>query len=228
MKIKTKLQIGAIISLIVVIFIGLTLNYERQQDEQISNATKTAEKLVKEVYEMNILVYDYMLKQAETRKRIYTQWQLKTDSLSRLLTELQSKYPKQQQILNDVSDNLKGINKLFLEISKTHDKQTEADSKSSLELERHLILQVLTRSQTIVSLSSQFYDISYKELSILHSKAHMMIIITVIGLTLFIIVILRLINQGIAKPIRELTSGMEVIGKGNLDYKLYMYSGSQI
>ncbi|MEO5358398.1 MAG: PAS domain-containing protein [Nitrospirae bacterium YQR-1] len=228
MKIVTKLKISTIISVAVVFLIGMTLNYERQLDDQLGGASKTAENLVKEVFEMNILVYDYMLKQPESRKRIYTQWKLETDSLTCLLTSLKSKYPKQQRILDDLSDNLKGLDKLFREISKIHDKQTVSGNGLSLELEGHLISQILTRSQTVVSLSSQFYDTNYERLSTIHHRSHILILLSVIISTLFIMFVSHLINQGVAKPIKKLTDGMELIGKGNLDYKLDMRDDNEL
>ncbi|MBF0344516.1 MAG: PAS domain S-box protein [Nitrospirae bacterium] len=223
MKIKTKLQIASILSIVTVLLIGCLLYYERQQDEEITAKSMMSERLVKDVFETNILIYDSILHQRDVRKRAYTQWQLKYNSLSKRLAGLKSKDSKEQALLNDLTDNLNGINAIFLEINKID------DSGGSLgETEENLVSQVLVKSQTVVSIASQFYDTNYKTLVAVHSKTHILILSSIIFLTLFIITASFFVNKGITKPIGEIVKGLQVLGTGNLDCKLGFTGNSEI
>lgn len=140
-KIKTKLY-GVFMAIITVVLIGFMLHYEKRQDEELTDKSKISEKLVKEVFEMNILIYESLLHRKAINKRIYTQCQLQNNSISGLLTRLKSNDPKEQALLADLSDDLKGINVLFREVNKIIDDRVRLGGTGGLytsETEENLV-----------------------------------------------------------------------------------------
>ncbi|MBF0319252.1 MAG: PAS domain S-box protein [Nitrospirae bacterium] len=231
MKIRTKLQIGVLMAAVIVMIVGFILYYERLQDEEITNRSKIYEKLVKDVFEMNILVYDSLQPRVEIKERVNTQWQSKYNSLSNLLPMIKPKDTSGQELLVAVIENINTINTLFHEINKLKDDRknlVKNEIAISLETEANLITQVVGRSQTVVSLASQLYDLNHKDLQAVHHKAHLLIIASIVFLTLFMIMAAYFVNQGISRPIVEISKGMQIIGAGNLDYKLGVIDASEI
>ncbi|MBF0464327.1 MAG: HAMP domain-containing protein [Nitrospirae bacterium] len=231
MRIKTKLRISIVASVLTLLLISFVLYHEKQQDEEMTAKTNISEKLVKDVFEMNILIYDSLQHLRVMKKRVYIQWQLKHKSLSKLLSTIQSKDKQEQFLLDDIKNNLNYINLLFQELNNTNDNMVKTSVKEtalSLETEKNRIYQILGRSQSVVSIASQIYEINFNRLSSVHNRIHVFIIVLIISLTLLIIILSYFINRGIAVPISEISEDLKVLGRGDFNYELTASSNSEI
>ncbi|MBF0466956.1 MAG: PAS domain-containing protein [Nitrospirae bacterium] len=231
MTIKMKLYIGAVISIFTVILIGFILNYERHQDEEITNKSRIAERLVKDVFEMNILVNDYRMYKGHIRERAFAQWQSKFKSTLKTQAMLESKNSQEQLLLDELRQNLDGINFLFNNLIAIEGKKQENGNANDIllvEMKDKIFAQIMGRSQTVISLSTQFYDMNYETLGAIHNKSHFFIISSILFLTFSIIITSFLIKQGISKPIAGITVWLEILGKGNLDYKMGIEGDNEI
>ncbi|KJU86213.1 multi-sensor signal transduction histidine kinase [Candidatus Magnetobacterium bavaricum] len=225
MKIKTKLHIGAILSIATVILIANVLLYERALDYELTNKSRITEQLVKGVFEMNILIYDYRIYKGQIRDRIRAQWQSKFTSISGLLDILESgSNPNDLQemgFIGELRDNINKINILFNDMEAINgSKAGEGNDTLSSGMKDRIFSQIMGRSHTVVSLSSQLCNTNYKELDNIHDESDFRILISITTLMLFVIIYSWLINRGISRPIARINMGLENMGKGNLDYKI--------
>jgi PAS domain S-box-containing protein len=225
------LQTGAIISVVTVILIGFILNYERLWDDKITTKSRIAERLVKDVFEMNMLIHDYWMYKGQIGERAFAQWRSKFASMSNLQTMLEAKNPQEQALIAEIRGNLNSIDILFndlraLEGRKSGDER--GDGTLSAEMADKIFFQIMGRSQTVISRSTQLYDMNYKALADIHNKSRIFIITSIIFLTFSIIITSYLINRGISKPIDGINTWLEILGKGNLDYKMNVASENEI
>lgn len=233
MKIKTSLHIGAIVSIVTVILIAGILLHERTLDDEITNKSRITERLVKGVFEMNILIYDYRIYEGHTRERVRMQWQSKFASISGLLDILESgSSPNNLQkrgLIGELRDNINKIKILFNDMEAINGSEVgEGDNALSSDMKDRIFSQIMGRSHTVVSLSSQLCDTNYKTLDNIHDKSHILIIISITFLMLFAIIFSWLINRGISRPIARINMGLEKLGTGNLDYKIGIAGDNEI
>ncbi|MBF0539294.1 MAG: PAS domain S-box protein, partial [Nitrospirae bacterium] len=235
MKIKTKLLLGSILSIVTMILIAKVLLYERTQDDNVTSKGRIAEQLVKGVFEMNILIYDYRIYKGQIRERARAQWQSRFASISTLLAILESSIGpdslREKALIGELSDNINTINILFKDMEAIDGRMSETgrlDDVLSSEMKDRIFSQIMGRSHTIVSLSSQLCDTNYKTLDKIHDRSHILIFISITSLMLFVIIFSWLINRGIGRPIVRINMGLENLGKGNLDYKIGIAGDNEI
>ena len=111
MKIKTKLQITTVLSLAVAFVTGLVLFFSAQQVNEAIKKNRAANEIIRELFELNILTHEYFMHHEERAK---TQWQIKHNSLSKLLKEVEFKDPEEVTFLKRVRESHEDIKTMFL------------------------------------------------------------------------------------------------------------------
>jgi len=217
MKIKTRLQIITIFSVAIASVIGLILFLTVQRVNKEINTNKITDEVAKGVFELNAITYEYLLHHEE---RMQTQWQLRHDSLTKLLSEIEFRGTERQVVLGRIQQNHEGIKALFAQLVKNYERHGNNKKKIALELEERLVGQMLMKSQAMVSSAFQLAEVSRAEIEAAQKRAGLLlmffivIMATVIGATSF------LISRSVANPIRELHEGTEIIGAGNLEFRV--------
>ncbi|MBI3585195.1 MAG: PAS domain S-box protein [Nitrospinae bacterium] len=220
MKVKTKLYISVIASIGMAILTGVVLFISMQQTDEAEEENRIAVAIAKGVSELRSITFDYFLQHGE-RSRI--QWQSKYDSITRLITEKEFKTPEAQIILQNMDRNLKGIKPLFFEFIEIYEK-----GGGVIELRERLSSQIILRTQAMLSDAYRLSEAVRKEMIATQRVGNILVIFTIGIFVVITIATLYVFNRSIAKPLIRLHEGTEIIGRGNLDYKVWTGTKDEI
>lgn len=229
MKIKTILKISAIFSMVLTIVIGLILFSTSQQVNRAIKRNIIANKIVESVSELDVITYDYLLHREEERPQ--TQWRLRHNSLTKLLTGGEFKGLKEQVILGRILQNHESIGVLFSQLIANYERQrilSKEEIAVSLELEERLIAQILVKSRMMVADAFQLSDVSNAEILTAKQTADLFVMLFIIILAVIVLTNSFLFGRRIVKSISKLQKGTEIIAGGNLDYSIDIRSKDEI
>ncbi len=226
MRIITRLHISTLFS-IATVFIALAVTLLTfAQVNKASEEGKIAGAISRGIFELNILTNDYLLYH-EKRSRV--QWQLKHDSLSKLLSKLEFPKPEKLSILSNINENHEAMKSFFSQLLSCYERQNfDRGDTLHKQLENRLISQLLLKSQKMVSDASRLERKSHEELIAVQTRTNLLIMALIPILSAIIVANSFLAGRSIVKPIAKLHRGTEVIGKGNLDYKVGTESEDEI
>ena len=204
-----------------VVFIGANSQMEKVSRKE----TKTAV-LVKGITELEILTYDYLL---HHEKRSEEQWKMRYDSLQNSLLSGEFKEPAELAVLERVNNNLKGIKYNFSQLTEGYrNGQDRLSNKTTIELQERLISQMMLSSREAVSDSFKLNELTHRERENVRQKSNMLTGFLISVLAVVITSISFLINRTISEPLRKLREGTEVVGSGNLAYRINMDTKDEI
>lgn len=220
MKVKNRLQINVILTTVLVIIVGLIIfttiqliNDEREEIRMVS-------RIVKEMTALEIITYKYFLYHEEQTQ---TQWQLKYDSLSKLLADEQFHIPEEKIILDKIRHNHKNIQTMFRKLIERHNKWQILDEENSTTfraLKDKLIVQLLTELQVMVSNTFQLHEVIDAELLSVELRASVLIVVFLIILILLTVTTSIWVYKSVAIPIVKLEGRIQMIGDGDLTHKV--------
>ena len=220
MRIKTNLKINTIFSFVAVFLIALSLFYATLQLDIVRKKGDAALALVKGVAELEILTYDYLL---HHEKRAQKQWQTKHASLEAVLISAKFKAPDEQIILKRIQNNLDTIKTIFIRLDaslKAGEGLNNSAKAVSGELQERLTNRILLESREMTSNAFILDAKSHSELKTIERMAYILVFILSCALFVGVAVISLIVTNAVAKPIAKLQKGTEIIGSGNLDYKV--------
>ena len=96
MLIKNRLYISTLFSVVTVFLIGFAIFVASHKANEAHEYEKKANEIIQDVFHLTILTNDYLL---YPTKRSQIQRQLKHNSLSKLLSKLESQEPEKKNIL---------------------------------------------------------------------------------------------------------------------------------
>ena len=227
MKIKTKLLISSILTILITIAIGVILFSTTQQLGEISEEGVLAEEILNGVFELNILTHDYLTYQEERAK---VQWQLKSDTISELLAEEKFETDEKQLILKRMRKNHDTLEPLFSQLVATYEKQGLSEEESALheEIEHKLTNQLYVNSLGMVSDASKLAELSHAQSQVARQRANVVVILLLVMMSSVISVNLFMFNRSVVNPITKFREGVEIIGTGDLDYRVGIDSDDEI
>jgi two-component system cell cycle sensor histidine kinase/response regulator CckA len=217
MKIRTKLQIAAIFSITVALMIGLILFFSAQQVNEAIKKKMAADEIIRGMFELNILTNSYLLHHEERAK---TQWQLKHDSLKRVLEEVEVKSPENIVLLKRIREGHKNIKNIFSQMVSNYEGHGDEKESVSQELNEILMGNLDTKSRSMVFDVYQLAEISSARLVTSQQRAHLLVLLFSLIMAAAVATVSFSIHSGVVKPIGKLHEGTEVIGAGNLNYKV--------
>jgi signal transduction histidine kinase len=217
MKIKTKLQITTVVSLIVALVIGSILFFSARQVNEAIKKEMAAEEIIRGLFELNILTNEYLMHHEERAK---TQWQLKHDSIKRLLEEVEVKSPGKMVLLKRIRESHMNIKNIFSQMVSNYEGYRDEKGGVSQELNEMLVGNLDTKSRSMVFDTYQLGKISSARLIASQQRAYLLVVLFVLITAVVVATVSFLIHSGVVRPIRKLHEGTEIIGAGNLDYKV--------
>ena len=131
MKIKTKLQITTVVSLIVALVIGSILFFSARQVNEAIKKEMATDEIIRGLFELNILTNEYLMHHEERAK---TQWQLKHDSIKRLLEEVEVKSPAKMVLLKRIRESHMNIKNIFSQMVSNYEGYRDEKGGVSQEL----------------------------------------------------------------------------------------------
>ena len=120
MKIKSKLRINAALPVGLMLLTGVILFLASQYVGDVTERGRTANTIVKGVFELTIITDEYLLHRGE---RAQMQWNLKYESLNKLLKTIDFKAPREQAILQRIRQEHQGLKATFSELASSYVKQ---------------------------------------------------------------------------------------------------------
>ncbi len=217
MKIKTKLQITTVLSLAVAFVTGFVLFFSAQQVNEAIKKNRAANEIIRELFELNILTHEYFIHHEERAK---TQWQIKHNSLSKLLKEVEFKDPEEVTFLKRVRESHEDIKTMFLKKVSNYEGYQGAGGRISRGLDEMLVGNMEQKSSSMASDAYQLAAISSARMAASQQKAYLLVVLFVLIIAVVVATVSFSIHSGVVKPIRKLHEGAEIIGAGNLNYKV--------
>jgi signal transduction histidine kinase len=216
-KIKSKLQIATIFSMIAALVIGSILFFSAQQVNEAIKKNRAADEIIKGLFELNILTEEYLIHHEERAK---TQWEIKHDSLRKLLEEVELKTPEEIVFLKRMRENHEYIRNTFSRIVSNYEGYRNEKRDISEELNEMLEANLDTKSHSMVSDAYQLAEIINARLVASQEKAYSLVLFFSLIMAMIVATVSFSIYGTVVKPIRKLHEGTEIIGGGNLDFKV--------
>jgi PAS domain S-box-containing protein len=170
------------------------------------------------VFELDILCNEYLMYQ---EKRPKIQWDIKYETVNRLLGEEKFHASGHLSQLKEIRENLIRIGTHFSDLVSLHETSNEMVDK-----ERHQQIQddtqslLLLKLQRMLSHSIQLKNKIEKELIFIQQYMNWMSITLIMATALLSVVIGLLVGRSITSPIKTLIQGAESVGSGDFDVRL--------
>ncbi len=94
--------------------------FKKYSDQQVRKALQkeeTVDQITKGVFELNLVTYEYVLNH---RNRTRIQWQLRYDSLTKLIRSEISQIPEEQILLHEIRQNYENLQAIFSQLVTTY------------------------------------------------------------------------------------------------------------
>jgi signal transduction histidine kinase len=213
MKLTTKLLVGTLLQVALVVVISGFLVTTSLQINGASDKLRRAEKIVEVVSQLRFVTFENLLHHDQ---RSYEQWQIKHDNLAPLLQHIASQTQAERGLLDDISRLSVEIEPIF---SRLVDSYSEAGAYQA-ELQERLATQLLVKQQTQISNALQLSSLADQESATLTQRANVLTAV-VIGVMLLISVVnFGLITRTVTSALRALQKGAEAIAAGKFDYRI--------
>ena len=226
MTIKAKFQITTIIVTALALIVAVFILSANQRLSGIIETNRRAQEIVKGVFELNSLTNDYSMSR---NQRSRDQWWLRHDSTARLLIEAEaSEGSKEQEIIDSLREDHKSIATTFFQLVTVLVREGPEKDIAVQKLEERLVTELLVMSQTMVSSASMLAAESRQKLTEQQQQLSWFTAIAVFILVAVIVASLLSITNSTLKPIMKLQQGAEIIGKGDLKYRVDVKSKDEI
>lgn len=126
MKIKSKLNVNAMLSLALIVLVGGILSLAIRQVSNINAQTSSVNQLLKEVFELTNITNDYLQNRS---KRSVIQWGKKYETLKKNLQGFDFIEINEGVIFERVEHEHKGIKTTFDELTRNHNKQRDVQNQ---------------------------------------------------------------------------------------------------
>lgn len=219
MRIKTRLQLGIILSLVLAAMIALLLFLGTRAVNEASREAGIADQVVKGVAELKIVTHEYVLHPEE---RSLMQWRSRYNFLSEIFTEGHFKSPDEKIVADQIFKDLERFKIVFSALATGLRKGEALDKHEGThfrELQDRLMGDLLVKSQLAISLAFQLQQKIEAKLVTTQRRVSLLTVLLLLTLTAAIIGILLWVNRSIGGPIAKLEKDTRIIGSGNLDHK---------
>jgi len=221
MKIKKRLRLNTFISLSVLILILLSLAWSfREMSVATRNMDRVAE-MRKVAFERIILRDDYLLNQEE---RARTQWYAKSETLRGLLESASKTISgsEEQALLKEARENFDATFTSFSHFLEEQKKRKSSSNKgiNFTEADSRLIGQVFLKAYAVNDSINRLYESALIKRTTARDRGFLLIIMAIISGVIAIIINSTEINRIFTKRIEALGKGVEIIGSGNLAYRI--------
>jgi PAS domain S-box-containing protein len=220
MKIRTGSYIlFAIFVLILAVFAGGTyFNFLEKEGATESNIVST--KIIQKIFELDILTNDYL---SDKQERIIKQWQLQYSALGEAISHSahagHRHSEKEVTILEEMRKDYKDLGAAFTRLTQQGIPQ-ESESK--------LMSQLLVKSQFLVADSFELSNSAAHRIVEVRRRDNYFISIVSVLFSVGVLMTMYIVFSRILTPVRRLSEGVEIVGAGNLDYKIGIKSKDEL
>ena len=205
MKIRTKLNVGAALSLVIFLAIGVSLYAISKLVNRSVERGATAVRLVENLTELRWVAFDYVLYGEDLAR---TQWELKYRSFEEYLASIRSQWTGENLVIVD------RIMKEHRELKMIVDQFDRPDLNP--EYRKRLAGQLAVKTQSMITDASTLDEASRKEISETRHISFLLIMILVSLVTGVIGLNSWLLYRSIMSSLAKVQRGTELVAAGNL------------
>jgi len=228
MSIKTKLRLGAAVTICFAVVVALTVFMANRKIEEAARRDRFAERVIEDVLNLNALGSEYLLlKQARPR----VQWHLKHASLGKVLSVEMRGDQEEEALLAELRSNHEQMKRLFDMASERIETGRSAPENGSLpyhEMTEGVIAQLVARSELMASDASLFRRKSERQVDAARRVSLIFVFVSAIMLTLSASVSATLFAKSIGGSVGALKQGTQRIASGDLGYRLGMSAKDEL
>ena len=229
MQIKKRLRINNWISLIVAVLTAISLSWSFWEVYRTNWNENLVDKMQKTAFERIALRDDYLLNREE---RAGIQWHLKSEALRRLLETAAENFSSADDklLLQETRENFDTTFSIFTAIIERSKREgLSANSRIIFdEAGTRQIGQVFLKSYALVDIINRLHESTMREKTKAQNRGLLLIIILFAGGGIGVIVNSVLLSRVLAKRLTALNKGVEIIGNGNLDYKVALAGDDEL
>ncbi len=225
MKIRNRLYISAVISIVLAIVLVVTVVLSSHKVTQEMEKHNLAMDMNTAVLELDIVTHEYLL---HRENLVEQQWFLRYKSMEKVLEEaaknirlplsMLTSYTSLYASFSQVTANSFEIRRL------TQEGASQQKIDIALGLEERLIAQLSVTSQSLITDASRLAEEAQAEAMEAQRLASSLTVILMIVLATAITTSSLLVARSISRPLDELTKGTEIIGKRDLEHKVVVNS----
>jgi signal transduction histidine kinase len=221
MRIKTRLRINSAIAFVLMLVMVFFFVQFRQQAVQTDRNLDLVEEMRKIAFERMELRDEYLANQSERAKLL---WEKKTERFRLLLEEVKGSFmkPADSRTIEGIGEAFQGTIPLFYRLAEISERESNAHRDQALfgEGQKRLMSQILLKVHVQMDQINALRESVKRASDSAHDNLHLLFIICVAAFVLVTIGNSIVLNNLLAKRVGALRKGTEIIGDGNLDYRI--------
>jgi signal transduction histidine kinase len=219
MNIGTRVKLAGFITVCVLLAYGATLLYMDRTMAHLAQEVSSANEFSNKISLLRTLTQDYLLYKTERSQK---QWAAVFDEVSRLADSEKYLHLLRQYHLGDVSDKVKVTGDTFKKLMTIPAAAGPAEPESAINVEfrNRLTTQLLLTTQDLLNRFVHLSDEVNQNLIKTQRLASFLDILALSILGFLVISTGVYLQRSVVKPVVKLQEGTEIIGAGNLDYKV--------
>jgi signal transduction histidine kinase len=227
MKIKTRVKIAGALVICVLLAYGAMVLYLDRAMSQLAQEVRESNEIVNKITILRNLTQDYLLYHTERAQR---QWSAVYDEVLRLLDNREYRLLNSEYGFGDAPQKLKIVGDTFSRLMSVQP-TTGFDNPgggAKGELQNRLTTQLLLATQDLLT---RFFNLTETINGKLISTQRLISFMDILALLVLGILLISntvLLQRAVVKPVLQLHAGAEIIGAGNLDYKVGTTSKDEI
>jgi PAS domain S-box-containing protein len=227
MKIRTRVKIAGGLAFCLLLAYSAWAIYSYRVEKQMTREAKEAKEITNRIFILRALTDDFLALPTERAQR---QWLAVYEELLRLLDEPESREIQKKYGISDTIDRLKTIEATFFRLRRLQEDSGRnfPEAGTGTELHNRLRTQLMLAAENVVSKTSRMDDEIIAKLTSLHRAESAFDLLSIVVLGLIIISTGVFLQRSVVKPLRKLHEGAEIIGAGNLDYKIGINTRDEI
>ena len=229
MKINTRLRLNTFISLGVIILILFSFVWSLQEVSRASRNVDLVAQMRRVSFERIILRDDYLLYE-EVRAKI--QWNTKSEVFKGLLESASKIFTDSQDkaLLKAAREQFDTTLNLFSQFMKEHERAKSSSIKGIYltEAESMLISEIYLNAYALRESIDRLYASAERSRNTAQNKGVLAILLSIIGGFFLIIINSTVISRKLTTRIAVLSKGVEIIGAGDLDYRIEVEGNDEL
>lgn len=227
MMIKERLRLNTWISLGTIVLMVFTLVWSFREVYRADRNMFLVDQMRKASLERIFLRDDYLLHPGERAK---VQWYEKSETLRGLLEAASEQLTgtDDRELLQEARKDFDATFSSFSTILEKHRQKEGAEKPAFGEAESGLISQVFLKAYVLNDSIGRLYELSRRAATRAQNRGVIFIIFFVAGSVVAIVTNSIFISRTVAKNLKTLHKGVEIIGSGNLDYHIDMAGDNEL
>lgn len=226
MQIKSRLNIVIILMFLLIVIVGFTILRVKKETTRVNIESELSYALTTQAHSLNHIVQEYRIFQ---EKRMADQAAQAYDSTMRLLEEARRVFraPEKLAVVEKIAVELEYIQQIIQRLSKMESKRRPVDSvrlsrtaDGTDSIESRLSSQILLKSYNIELETMKLLKLAKHEIIEVQRKTYSVILLSLILISAAITMIILFIKNSIVGPLLSLHTGTEIIGAGDLNYRV--------